>query len=131
MKKFAFLVTTPPHSNLTTSAISLIEATLKSGSEIVGVFFYQDGVLNASQHLALPNDEYQTIKQWQMLHQKYQLALHLCISAGEKRGLSDEIIADEIPNNNQDSSNINDCFTISGLGELVELSSRADRVIQL
>ena len=52
----------------------------------------------------------------------------MCISAAEKRGLSDELLAD---NSLHTNSNIDSAFTVSGLGELVELTSQADRVVQL
>ena len=120
----ALVVTTPPNSNLTTSAINLIRAAVKSGVDIVGVFFYQDGVLNAAKNLSIPSDEYQTLAQWQALNGKYAIPLYLCITAAEKRGLSDGLEQEGV-------SNIDPTFTVSGLGELVELTSRAARVVQL
>jgi tRNA 2-thiouridine synthesizing protein D len=122
--KLALVVTTPPNSNLTTTAINLVKAALNSGVSIVGVFFYQDGVLNAAKYLSIPSDEFQTLAQWQQLNSEYNVPLYLCISAAEKRGLSDEL-------NNHESSNIDSAFTVSGLGELVELTSKAERVVQL
>ncbi|MFT5757861.1 MAG: tRNA 2-thiouridine synthesizing protein D [Alteromonadaceae bacterium] len=124
MQTLAVVVTTPPHNNLTTTAIDYIECALKSGIDIVGVFFYQEGVLNASSHLSLPSDEYQAHKQWQRLSRDYQLPLHICVTAAEKRGLSDDIGSNQ-------QTNIDKAFILSGLGELVELSNKADRVIQL
>jgi tRNA 2-thiouridine synthesizing protein D len=124
VKKLAFVITTPPNSNLTATAINMVTAALKSGIEVVGVFFYQDGVLNGSLNLAIPNDEYQAHHQWQQLHNDHNLALHLCATAAEKRGLSDDI------SDNQ-ATNIHQAFTLSGLGELVELNVNADRLIQL
>jgi tRNA 2-thiouridine synthesizing protein D len=122
--KLALVVTTPPNSNLTTTAINLVKAALDSGVSIIGVFFYQDGVLNAAKYLSIPSDEFQTLAQWQQLNSEYNVPLYLCISAAEKRGLSDEL-------NNHESSNIDSAFTVSGLGELVELTSKAKRVVQL
>lgn len=121
------IVTTPPHYNATVTAISYVEAALKQKDiNVLGVFFYQAGVLNANQYVKLPNDECQTLNRWQALAQQYQLSLHLCITAGEKHGLSDEIdLTDSM------QSNILPEFTISGLGELVTLTSQADRVVQL
>jgi len=124
VKKLAFVVTTPPNSNLTATAINMVTAAFRMNINVVGVFFYQGGVLNGSQHLALPNDEYQSHKQWQQLHYDFNLPLHLCATAAEKHGLSDDIAE-------QKSSNINEAFTLSGLGELVELNVKADRLIQL
>ncbi|TWX52191.1 sulfurtransferase complex subunit TusD [Colwellia hornerae] len=124
MKKLAFVITTPPNSNLTATAINMVTAALKSGIDVVGVFFYQDGVLNGSQLLALPNDEYQAHRQWQQLHHDYSLPLHLCATAAEKRGLSDDVSDSQV-------DTIHQAFTLSGLGELVELNVNADRLIQL
>lgn len=124
MKNIAFVITTPPNSNLTATAINMITAALSMKLSVVGVFFYQDGVLNGSQHLALPNDEYQAHQQWQQLHHTYNLPLHLCATAAEKRGLSDDI-------DDNKATNVHEAFTLSGLGELVELNIKADRLIQL
>lgn len=129
------MVTSPPHDNFTATAIHVIETALVDDSiDVLGVFFYQNGVLNASQNLSMPNDELQAITQWKTLHTTYNVPLHLCITAGEKRGLSDEITQENhlnIPEKLVTQSNICEEFTVSGLGELVELTTRADRFIQL
>lgn len=121
MSKLAFIVTSSPLSNLTVTAIDIIHNVLAQGIEIVGVFFYQDGVLNASKDIQIPSDEFQTLQAWKKLHQQHQLALYLCITAAEKHGLVCE----------GDNLTVDDAFNISGLGELVELNSKAQRVIQL
>jgi len=120
VNKLAVVITTPPYSNLTITALNYIEAALHCDIELIGVFFYQDGVLNANSKVHIASDEFQTIKRWQTLHKKYNLPLHLCITAAEKRGMSDE----------NDADTLIDAFTISGLGELVELSTSADRLVQ-
>jgi tRNA 2-thiouridine synthesizing protein D len=120
----ALVVTTPPNSNLTTSAINLVHTAVENNIKVIGVFFYQDGVLNAAKHLSIPSDEFQTLARWQQLRNDFGVPLYLCITAAEKRGLSDELSRD-------DSSNIDTAFTVSGLGELVELTSNAERVVQL
>lgn len=126
------MVTSPPHDNFTATALLLVESALTNDLvDVLGVFFYQDGVLNASNILSMPNDELQAIKQWEQLHQRYNVPLHLCITAGEKRGLSDEIISKNVSDSLVNPSNICHKFTVSGLGELVELTTKADRFIQL
>ncbi len=114
-------MSTPAHSNLTATAIDLVSTIVNSEHDLVGVFFYQDGVLNASKHTSIPTDEFQSCSKWVTLKQEYNVPLHLCITAAEKRGLTDE----------KATNNINEHFTISGLGELVELTNLCDRVIQL
>lgn len=123
-KTLAIIVTTPPNSNLTTTAIELIKNAIENNVNVIGVFFYQDGVLNAAKQLSIPSDEFQTLKQWQQLSSVHNVPLHLCISAAEKRGLTDELSSNGL-------SNIDKLFTVSGLGELVELTSKAQRVVQL
>jgi len=120
-QKLAVVITTPPYSNLTATALDYVESALNAGIEIVGVFFYQDGVLQANSNISIASDEFQAIGQWQQLHRQYQLPLHLCITAAEKRGLRDDL----------SPGNIHEVFTVSGLGELVELTHQADRVVQL
>jgi tRNA 2-thiouridine synthesizing protein D len=119
VNKLAVVVTTPPYSNLSITALDYIETALNSGVELIGVFFYQDGVIHANQQVQISSDEFQCITHWKTLQKKYKTPLHLCVTAAEKRGLSDEH-----PNN------INPIFTVSGLGELVELANKADRLVQ-
>lgn len=125
MKTLSIVVTTPPYSPLTITAINYIKSAIALGVSINGVFFYQDGVINASEHHTIPNDEYQVLTEWKALNKNYNIPLHVCVSASEKRGLSDEITI-----NDQQTTNINECFTVSGLGELVELSTSSKRVVQ-
>jgi len=119
------VVTTPPYSNLTATAINLVEAAINNGIKLDGIFFYQDGVLNASKHHKMPSDEYQACEQWHRIHKEHRVPLNLCITAAEKRGLSDEV--DE----SNAVSSIHEYFTVAGLGELAELTINAKRVIQL
>jgi len=132
LKTLSVVVTTPPSSPLTATVIDYINQAVECGVKVVGVFFYQDGVLNASKHLCIPNDEYQINSAWKQLNQQHNIELHVCISACEKRGLSDEITTSNsaISESTLNDSNISDYFTVSGLGELVQLTAKADRVVQ-
>lgn len=119
--KVAIIITTPPHSYLTVTSIDLIQAMVTSGAEIIGVFLYQDGVIAANQDVDIPNDEFQSSQALINLSKYHNIPLHLCITAAEKRGLTDE----------NENNNIDNQFIVSGLGELVELTAAADKVVQL
>lgn len=119
MNKLAVVITTPPYNNLSVTALDYIENALNLGVELVGIFFYQDGVLHANANNQIASDEFQALSHWHRLHKTYNLPLHLCITAAEKRGMGEEV-----PNS------IDTVFTISGLGELVELQTKADRMVQ-
>jgi tRNA 2-thiouridine synthesizing protein D len=121
VKTLAVVITTPPYSHLTITALTYVEAALIAGINVIGVFFYQDGAMHANKNISIASDEYQAIEHWQRLQQQYQLPLHICITAAEKRGINCDSI---------NSEQINEAFTVSGLGELVELTTKASRLVQ-
>jgi len=128
LNKLAVVVTTPPYSNLTVTAIEYIETALQLGINVVGVFFYQDGVLHANKNISIASDEYQSLKHWKALHQKYNVPLYMCITAAEKRGvISDSAI--ESPSE-ENITITNEIFIVSGLGELVSLVDKSTRTVQ-
>lgn len=117
-------MTTPPNSCLTQTSYQLITNAISKKIDLVGVFFYQSGVLNASKFLTMPNDEFPLQQKWKMLQSEYNVSLYLCSTAAEKHGLIDS-------ENPMKNDLIHKEFIVSGLGELVELTLKADRVLQL
>lgn len=75
MKKLAIIVTSPPSSHLTQTTYQIILNAISQKIELVGIFFYQSGVLNASKHLTVPNDEYPILKKWQALKVKHGILM--------------------------------------------------------
>lgn len=122
MKKLAVVVTTAPTCHLTQTAYQVINNANNNDTQVIGVFFYQSGVLNASKHLAIPSDEFSVMSKWTSLSNDHNIPLYLCSTAAEKFGLVNTANNTEL---------INESFTISGLGELVQLTEKADRVVQL
>ncbi len=126
MNKLAVVITSPPHSNMTTTALDYIETALTIGVNVVGVFFYQAGVIHGNKFVDIASDEHQAILKWTKLHNEYQLPLYLCATAAEKYG----ICCNQTDAEDKTSCNLNEIFSVSGLGELVELSSKANRMVQ-
>ena len=124
MSSFALVVSTSPTDNKTNTALAFAQQLLADGHTLKGIFFYQDGVLNANKYVQTPSDELNLVTAWCKFQQQTSTPLHLCITAGERRGLTDS-------NNDEFHHNIAAGFTISGLGELVVLTSAADKVVQL
>ncbi len=122
MNTLAVVITSAPYLSKTATALQYIECALSHGVDVVGIFFYQDGVLHANNDINIASDEYQTVKKLEALHQHYALPLHLCATAAEKRGITCEP--------NALNHGVNPIFTVAGLGELVELSDKADRMVQ-
>ncbi|WOH38363.1 sulfurtransferase complex subunit TusD [Thalassotalea fonticola] len=124
MSCFSLVVTTSPIDNKTNTALAFANELVQQGHTINGIFFYQDGVLSANKYVQAPSDEINLLTAWADFNKHTSTPLHLCITAGERRGLTDS-------DDEQLNHNIHAAFTISGLGELVVLTSAADKVVQL
>ena len=108
------------------SAYQFTKAALAKGHEIFRVFFYHDGVNNATR-LAVPRQDDRNItQQWTELQKEHNLDLVVCIAAAQRRGLMDE---DEAKRQGKDATNIAEGFRISGLGQLIEAGIECDRLV--
>ena len=108
------------------SAYQFVKAALAKGHEIYRVFFYHDGVNNATRLGVPPQDDRNITQQWTELQKEHELDLVVCIAAAQRRGLLDE---DEAKRQGKDANNIAEGFRISGLGQLIEAGIEADRLV--
>ncbi len=53
-------------------------------------FFYREGVLNANQLTAPASDEFDLVRGWRSLHDEHGVALHICVAAALRRGVTDD-----------------------------------------
>jgi tRNA 2-thiouridine synthesizing protein D len=125
--KFGILVNEGPYTHQASdSAYHFTEAALRTGHEIVRVFFYHDGVNNGTRLSVPPQDDRNISERWSALAQKHEVELILCVAAAQRRGLLDE---DEARRAGKDSNNMAPGFEISGLGQLIDAGIQADRLI--
>jgi tRNA 2-thiouridine synthesizing protein D len=125
--KFAIQINEGPYQHQASdSAYLFTKAALEKGHEIYRVFFYHDGVNNGTRLTVPPQDDRNVIKRWSELSKQYNLDLVLCIAAAQRRGLLDE---NEAKRQGKDAHNIAEGFRISGLGQLIEASIQADRLV--
>ncbi|MBE8189604.1 MAG: sulfurtransferase complex subunit TusD [Candidatus Thioglobus sp.] len=111
------------------SAYQFAKAAIAKGHEIFRVFFYHDGVNNASAFTVPPQDDRNVINQWAELGIKNadgEPELVICIAAALRRGMLDE---SEAGKNGITGNNINPAFRISGLGQLIEAGIQAERLV--
>jgi tRNA 2-thiouridine synthesizing protein D len=124
---FTIMVSEGPYTHQASdSAYHFCRAALLEGHEICRVFFYHDGVYNATAYSSPPQDDRNVMARWADLSKQYDLDLVVCIAAAKRRGLAG---IDEGRGENSDSK-ICQGFRISGLGQLIDGISRADRWIQ-
>ncbi len=125
--KFAILVNEGPYTHQASdSAYLFAKAALAKGHEIFRVFFYHDGVNNASRLTVPPQDDRHIVNRWSALAQEHGIDLVVCIAAAQRRGMLDE---NEMKRQGKDANNIAPGFRISGLGQLVEAGIQADRLV--
>lgn len=108
------------------TAYHFTKAALAKGHEIFRVFFYHDGVNNATRLTVPPQDDRNIVKQWSELATENDLDLVVCIAAAQRRGIMD---AGEAERQGLDANNIAEGFRISGLGQLIEAGIESDRLV--
>jgi len=114
--KFGLMVSTGPYTHQASdTAFQFAKAALAGGHEIQRVFFYHDGVNNATKLTEPPQDDRHIVNRWSKLAAEHKIDLVVCIAAALRRGIKDEVLANG--------------FRISGLGQLVDSGIKADRLV--
>jgi tRNA 2-thiouridine synthesizing protein D len=125
--KFTIQVNEGPYQHQSSdTAYQFTKAALEAGHEIFRVFFYHDGVNNATRLTTPPQDDRNIVTRWSELAEKHNLDLVVCVAAAQRRGIAD---ADESKRNGKDADNIAPGFRISGLGQLIEGGVQSDRLV--
>lgn len=114
--KIAVLVNEGPYQHQASdSAYLFCMAALAKGHELQRVFFYHDGVNNASKFTEPPQDDRNIVARWSKLAEEHKVDLVVCVAAGLRRGVVAETLAPG--------------FRISGLGQLIDSGIKADRLV--
>ena len=114
--KFGILVNEGPYNHQASdTAYQFAKAAIDKGHEIHRVFFYHDGVNNASKLTQPPQDDRNIVNRWSKLAEDHGVDRVVCVAAALRRGIVDENLATG--------------FRISGLGQLVESGIQADRLL--
>lgn len=97
------------------TAFQFAKAAINKGHQIQRVFFYHDGVYNASRLIEPPQDDRHISNRWRELAKDNQFELFICVAAALRRGIKEE--------------NLQVGFQITGLGRLVEMGIESDRLV--
>jgi tRNA 2-thiouridine synthesizing protein D len=126
--RFALMVTGPAYGTQQAScAYQFARAALDEGHRVDSVFFYREGVYNANKLTSPASDEFDMVRAWQRLNEEQGVALHICVAAALRRGISDDEQAQQL---NLPGANLQAGFTLSGLGALAEAALTSDRMVQ-
>lgn len=125
--RYAILLMGAPYSDQAShSALRFAHALVARGHCLEAVFFYHDGVHNAARLAAPPQDEPHLGDAWVGLANEHGVALQVCIAAALRRGLLDER---EAARHGKDGVSVQAPFELTGLGQLVDLGMRCDRLV--
>ena len=114
--KFGILVNEGPYNHQASdTAYQFCKAAIEKGHEIFRVFFYYDGVNNATSLGQPPSDDRNVTKNWAKLAEDHKVDLVVCVAAGLRRGIVE--------------GNLAPGFRISGLGQLIEAGIQTDRLV--
>jgi len=114
--KIGLLVNEGPYNHQASdSAYQFARAAIARGHQIPRVFFYNDGVHNATKLTEPPQDDRHIVNRWAKLAAEAGIDLVVCVAAGLRRGLVEDNLAPG--------------FRISGLGQLVEAGIECDRLV--
>jgi tRNA 2-thiouridine synthesizing protein D len=117
---------TAPASYAAHSGLNFARAVIAGGHSIARVFFYHDAVRIADNNVVLPQDEVSIAQQWQKFAQDHKVELNLCIAAALRRGVLNEA---EQKRYQRPCANSIAEFEVVGLGQLIEATLVADRVV--
>ncbi len=127
MSSFTLIIHGAPYSSQAAlSALHFCRAALAEGHSIHRLFFFQDGVHNASSLIVPPQDELHIPREWQQTIQQHGIDAIVCAASALKRGiLSDE----EAARYDKAAGNVLPGFIIGGLGQLVDALRHSDRLL--
>ena len=125
--KFSLAIYGAPYSSQAPdTAYQFAKAALAAGHEIYRLFFYMDGVQNASQLATPPQDEQNIPQRWNELIKAHNIDAVVCIAAALRRGLLDKA---EAARYEKEADNLAEGFSLSGLCQLVDAGIESDRLI--
>ncbi len=125
--KFSLVIYSAPYSSeAAASAFRFANTLLEQGHELYRLFFFGDGVHNASKLTVLAQDEQNLQQQWHELIQRHNLDSVICVSSAIRRGIVNQAEADR---HSLSGASAYDSSGIAGLGQLIDATMHSDRVV--
>jgi tRNA 2-thiouridine synthesizing protein D len=126
MATFSLCVKAGPNSPGSLHGLEFAKSCIEQGHNIVGVFFYGDGVYLSLNTQVTPQGEVSLGILWQEFLLKNEIEAVVCIAAGIRRGVLDQTEADR---QGLKFDLIRTGFVLSGLGQWIGANSGADCAI--
>ena len=125
--KFSIVIYTAPYSaESAATALRFAESLIQQGHELYRLFFFGDGVHNASKLTVVAQDEINLQLQWSKLIEEHDIDSVICVSSALRRGVLDQTQADR---HELGSASAYESSEVAGLGQLIDAALHSDRVV--
>ena len=125
--KFSIVIYAAPYSTESAAtALRFAESLIQQGHELYRLFFFGDGVHNASKLTVVAQDEINLQLQWSKLIEEHDIDSVICVSSALRRGVLDQIEADR---HELGTASAYESSEVAGLGQLIDASLHSDRVV--
>lgn len=125
--KFSLVIYAAPYSSeAASSALRFAHSVLEQGHDIYRLFFFGDGVHNASQLTVVAQDESNLQRKWNELILQHELDSVICVSSALRRGVLNQTEAER---HRRGSASAFPSSEIAGLGQLIDAAIHSDRVV--
>lgn len=126
--KFSLLITSSPFETTQHQcALRFAKAALSNGHNIQRIFFYKDAVLAANVLTTPPQGQTSAVQDWQIFAEQTDITLNACIANSLRRGIVDPTEAERY---RLMGGNLGSAFSLVGLGEMTEVMSDSDKLVQ-
>ncbi len=125
--KFSIVIYAAPYSTESaSSALRFAQSVIDQGHEVYRLFFFGDGVHNASQNTVVAQDEPNLQRQWNDLIQRHDIDSVICVSSALRRGVLNQTEAER---HNIGSASAYASSEVAGLGQLIDATIHSDRMV--
>ncbi|GJM12967.1 MAG: sulfurtransferase TusD [Pseudohongiella sp.] len=125
--KFSLVIYSAPYSSESAaSALRFAQSLIAQGHELYRLFFFGDGVHNASKLAVVAQDENNLQQQWNALIEEHAIDSVVCVSSALRRGIVDQTEAER---HELSSASAYESSDVAGLGQLIDAALNSDRVV--
>ena len=125
--KFSIVIYAAPYSTESAAtALRFAESLIQEGHELYRLFFFGDGVHNASKLTVVAQDEINLQLQWSKLIEEHDIDSVICVSSALRRGVLDQAEAER---HELGTASAYESSQVAGLGQLIDAALHSDRVV--
>jgi tRNA 2-thiouridine synthesizing protein D len=125
--KFSIVIYAAPYSTESAAtALRFAESLIQQGHVLYRLFFFGDGVHNASKLTVVAQDEINLQLQWSKLIEEHDIDSVICVSSALRRGVLDQTEAER---HELGTASAYESSEVAGLGQLIDAALHSDRVV--